>query len=747
MQELVDSPTAGRQRRPIGVCLMLSLPLSVFLLVAGRPAERAAVWVAAALMVVAATAHLCCAREGRANVRLHWFVTVAAGLMVASLVAVAVHLLNDHFSYRYVWLYSAAELPWYLKLANLWGGDEGTLALMGALLMLGAARALRYDGWAFAGAALLGAAFAAGAGVWSPFEATPAADLTRMNGQGINAHLATIWMAIHPPLVFIAFALVLAPVGAAFEALVRGTGGWRDIIGRYTRLAWLILTIGLATGMWWAYEDHTFGQFWHWDPVQTAVFVVWALLTAQVHGLRHYRANGFLGRLLPALSLVGASAVLAAMAVTRSETLASSHRYVGDTSLPVLLGLSLAMGALTVCGWLIARGRAVCKPAGFSETRFMVCVAVALFASMAIVGAAYIAQAYISAFASLPRPESLKPFFETLGRWAAPGEVARLREVFAQWDVDNFAVNRWLAPIACVLGLLGGHAFLPLSNRRAAWGVTAVVAAAIVVLAVYFEPFSDRYDGTGLTSKHTVQIFFWLDVMVLSAIYLIGAAALWLIRLTPRLRRARVRWYFAPVGLTHLAAMIALVGAVSASVLDSYGQKQIRFPQEFGQFHRFPDGYRLQIELGQQGKRRDGAFTAGADAYQAITNVTLALEQDERLLPVGEGQTLYRDGRSVPSTSGPVRQLCEMVDYRYARYAGDPAYSLDPFIHRGFWRDVQIWVPGANFSNTGAPQDVSVVIKTFPLLSWLWLGLGGVVVAGTVITAGAWFQRRRLNEL
>ncbi|MGI9333734.1 MAG: hypothetical protein ACR2RL_11340, partial [Gammaproteobacteria bacterium] len=215
MPDTSDAPgthRAERGRWPVGACLMVALPLAVVLVVIGPFAERTAVWAAAVLMIFAAAVHRRVARATHrdlppSGVRLASIVTAAAGSMLASVIAIAAHLLGDDFAYRYVWLYSAVELPWYLKLSNVWGGDEGTLALMAALIMLGAARALRYRGWAFPGAALLGAAFAAGAGVWSPFEATPAADLARLDAQGINAHLATVWMAIHPPLIFVAFAL------------------------------------------------------------------------------------------------------------------------------------------------------------------------------------------------------------------------------------------------------------------------------------------------------------------------------------------------------------------------------------------------------------------------------------------------------------------------------------------------------------------------------------------------------------
>ena len=83
---------------------------------------------------------------------------LARGVLVllgAATLALVLHLAGDDFGYRYAWLYSAAELPLYLKVANLWGGEEGTLLLMATLLALAACRLVDADGWSGAGALLL----------------------------------------------------------------------------------------------------------------------------------------------------------------------------------------------------------------------------------------------------------------------------------------------------------------------------------------------------------------------------------------------------------------------------------------------------------------------------------------------------------------------------------------------------------------------------------------------------------------
>ena len=71
-----------------------------------------------------------------------------------------------------------------------------------------------------------------------------------------------------------------------------------------------------------------------------------------------------------------------------------------------------------------------------------------------------------------------------------------------------------------------------------------------------------------------------------------------------------------------------------------------------------------------------------------------------------QGQTLYRDARSaIAGYAGPVRQICEILDYRYARYADQPGYVLHPVIDRGWARDLQLWV--ATSSAVAAESEVA----------------------------------------
>ncbi|MGI9412253.1 MAG: hypothetical protein ACR2PM_01190, partial [Hyphomicrobiales bacterium] len=147
-------------------------------------------WPARGLLVLAlacAVAGLCAERWRRVGCRAS---LVLAG---AGLACLAWHLAVDHFGYRYVWLLSAPELPLHLKLANVWGGDEGTLLLLAVMALGFADRLSRRPGWAGPGALAIACAFLVGALIWDPFAATPPELLAEAPSRGMNAHLMSVW--------------------------------------------------------------------------------------------------------------------------------------------------------------------------------------------------------------------------------------------------------------------------------------------------------------------------------------------------------------------------------------------------------------------------------------------------------------------------------------------------------------------------------------------------------------------------
>lgn len=719
------------------------LPVLALCLLGGPWAERGVL--AVAVSAAAAGAALPARRRSLAG--------LAAGLLLALSAALVVHLLTDDFSYRYVWTYSAGALPWHLKLANLWGGDEGTLLFMATVAALAGRWLARGGGWAEPGALLVVVAFAAGALIWDPFAPTPPAALAELPSRGMNAHLLSVWMAFHPPQILAAYVILLLPAGAALQALAARDGDWAVIAPRAMRLAWLVLSTGLALGMWWAYEDFSFGQVWHWDPVQTSIFIVWALLTAQLHSLRRYRPDGLFRVLHPLLALLAASMALISMAVTRSSILASSHRYVGDTSGTLLLGFGLALLVATVAALLHRRGRMARRLPHRHPMLLWLRIGIAVLVTAALVAGAHLGHAHVSALLELPRPDYFKPYLEFMRQRTGPMEMQALVAAFEQWDVDKDALNRLLAPVGVALGFVGAQAFLLWLPRRARWSVTAVAAALGGLAAVWLQPIEALFTGPGMTGYRIMEILPLLDLLAVAVLFFLASSLAWLVVALVRHRRQRRFLRFdLPVTLIHLGLMVSFAAGLVAMTLDTYASQDLVYPGSFGQPIRFPDGYAAVVDFAGEDYVDDGGRGASPNgAFRSVARIDWTLLRDGAVVEQASGQAVYRDDRPPGVRSmGSVRLMCEMVDYRFARFMSGDRQMIHPVIHRGLAEDVQLWFPAVHYQMRVAPDATAeelaaarqtgtapIMLKVYPLLSWIWIGFLMVLPGAAVLTLRA----------
>ncbi len=631
---------------------------------------------------------------------------MAATLLMASLLALAGHLLLDHAAYRLVWLYGAADAPWYLRLGGLWAGDEATLLVLAAGCAAAAPMLDRQDRWAGRGAAIVAGLFLTGALVWNPFVQAPASVRP-----AANPHLQTVWMAVHPPLVLAGYVLVLAPIGAAVAAVARRPNAWAEIAARTTRSAWLLLSLGLITGMAWAYEDFTFGPLWHWDPVQSAVFAVWALTCAHLHCLHAYRSSE--GRMLalwhPLLALLAALAVFVTMAATRHPQLASSHRYVGETSLPLLVMGAAALMLMT--GWAIAARYA----RGASHFRLgtgsvVLTAAIAGLAFTAFIALGELGAATVAQTLGIEKAAAAMPYYEMLARWSSSAELVALNAAFARWEPDPTAINAAALPVVGALALLAGHTLLPLRRLGLRRAITTAMGVAALASAELGGVLQAAYAGRGMTASATVAALPWLDAVLVTLGYvaLAGAAragtGCWRLRHQPLDSVRRML-----VGLAHTGAAIGLAALLLATVLDSYAQRMLRWPDDFDRPLSLADGISVTVGRGEVAWSSTEASGAGNVGY--VDAVSAA----ER---------------------GPVRIMCEILDYRYARFAGGSAQMITPHIDRDLWRDVQVWVGTAD--PTAATAEIPLVVKVYPMVTWVWLGFATAVLAAAGMAILDW---------
>lgn len=659
---------------------------------------------------------------------------IGAAALWGSIVGLAVLILADRFDVRYVWLYSGTELPMFLKLANLWGGDEGTTLLLAAfcagLAVRPSTAPLRFDVNAF-----LAGGLALTAAALTPFAATPSEWLERAAYQGMNAHLMKVWMLAHAPLVLAAYAWTLSLASPALAALAGDLARWPDDAVMRARRAWALLTAGIGFGMVWAFEDAMYGQVWHWDPVQTAVFAVWCLLGAHLHGLSGWRVGRPMWRWTPLAAALAAVLTLVAMGVTRHEALASSHRYVGATSSSVYFSLAgllvLTIGAM----WVRGSGRAVVVASQIGLSTGALRATQIAFVMFGVFAAGHLAWAFVASAKELPRPDELKPFFSTLTNWARGSELPHLRAAFAQWDVDGYALARALLFPIIAVGLLGGWFFLRRVSARLGWVSLAI--ASLACAGTWFEggPLVREYSGKGVLSQQIVAVLPRIDASLVAGAYLALGTAVWSIRTA---RRTSAKGYVLSLGMVHLGAMMSLWGALLSTALNGYSQHVTDIAEAWQREHQ---GYAFRVKSLSVDRSADGGRTNGNAGFRALALVEIRTPSRQVL----NGETLYRDGRrAVDGYAGPVRQICEILDYRYARYANEPGYVLDPFIDRGWARDIQLWVSPsaavAALEGGAQASQVVVVLRVFPFASLLWMGL-------LLTSAGAlWLALRRTKE-
>ena len=179
-----------------------------------------------------------------------------------------------------------------------------------------------------------------------------------LQGKGLNPLLQNFWMQIHPPILFVGFAMSTVPFSFAFAALMKND--YKDWVKQ--ALPWLIagmMVLGLAImlGGYWAYGVLGWGGYWGWDPVENSSLVPWIIGVAAIHTMlvqKKTQTENHPGRFLKInllLSIGTYLLVLYSTFLTRSGILgdASVHSFVAPGTI-VFLFLLLFISTFTILG-------------------------------------------------------------------------------------------------------------------------------------------------------------------------------------------------------------------------------------------------------------------------------------------------------------------------------------------------------------------------------------------------------------
>jgi len=105
-----------------------------------------------------------------------------------------------------------------------------------------------------------------------------------INGKGLNPLLQNFWMQIHPPVLFLGFALGSVPFVFAISALIKNNyENWIKYSFPWILAAGGVLGLGIMLGGYWAYGVLGWGGYWAWDPVENSSLVPWIIMVAVIH--------------------------------------------------------------------------------------------------------------------------------------------------------------------------------------------------------------------------------------------------------------------------------------------------------------------------------------------------------------------------------------------------------------------------------------------------------------------------------
>lgn len=302
------------------------------------------------------------------------FITHTASV-IAIFVALFYIITNHLFEYHYAWEHSSFDMPGEYLLSCFWEGQQGSFmlwtfwhAVLG-LIVMRTAKSLESRTMSIIALVqvalttmILGLYIGEHVKVGStPFmllrHAMQNAPIFAMpnymefvkDGNGLNILLQNYWMVIHPPVLFLGFALTLVPFAYCIAALWKGD--YQSFIK--PTLVWslacgAVLGTGIMMGGAWAYESLNFGGYWAWDPVENASLVPWLTLVAGLHTLLVYKATKRAFTITFVLLLLTHLLIWYSTFLTRTGILGktSVHAFTGD-------GTALTYHLLAVIGVLL----------------------------------------------------------------------------------------------------------------------------------------------------------------------------------------------------------------------------------------------------------------------------------------------------------------------------------------------------------------------------------------------------------
>jgi cytochrome c-type biogenesis protein CcmF len=621
-------------------------------------------------------------------------------LICLSALALIYMLVTGHFELDYAYSVTSRDMPAYLKVTALWGGQSGSLVLWSWFMSAFATavtlrkwdRDREFLPWVVAVTAITLAFFLSLiiffenpfirlwqtiSGEIAPHMFAPAGAslFTPSDGRGLNALLRHPGMVLHPPMLYLGFVAFVIPFAFAIAALVTGRTDdrWIRLTRRWTLVAWIFLSIGLILGMRWAYDVLGWGGYWGWDPVEIAALMPWLAGTPFLHSVMIQEKRGMLKQWNMLLIILTYSLVIFGTFLTRSGVLSSVHAFAQSAIGPmffIFIGVTSVISvSLLIYRWGDLRAEIEMKSLLSREALFL--LNNLLFLGILVVCFWGVIFPLISELVTSQKITVGPPFYQraTGPLWAALFVLMGVAPLSA-WGFSTLkTIGRaiWKPSIPT---LLVPVVLFTLNIRHwfALLGFTLVAFVVFITLYEYWRGIRARQKGQG-------EHFFTA-----------------LGRLTARNRR-RYGGY-----IIHVAVVVMAIGIIGITFLQTQTQKTLAVGQEFQ-----ISGYTLRYDSLAQFPYVDG---------RQVTRAVLSVFRNGRSLgQIYPRYDVYPDGQ--PMTIPAIRST-----------AADDLY-----------------VVLVNWENVSLEQTPFKVYDN-PLVYWLWIG-GAMLVLGFLVAA--WPDKKKVE--
>ena len=265
--------------------------------------------------------------------------------------------LNDYYNFIYVWSYSKSTLPIVYKIVAIWAGEAGSIMTWmlfnSIIIFFYRLKNQNKDDIIFMISVIISLVISSVFLIilfsYDPFQMeTP---IIYPNGLGLNPLLISPFMIWHPLFTFIAYATFLIPFTVSIIRILSPNQSLQNPYQKSfydfsLKFGWLVLTLSIGLGAYWAKTALTWGRYWGWDPVEIVSLIPWFFGTAYFHTITFKKTNSKLVKINGILIFLS---IVFSTLITRGGGLTSLHAFTGESNLiiwtlivgSILVGFSL----------------------------------------------------------------------------------------------------------------------------------------------------------------------------------------------------------------------------------------------------------------------------------------------------------------------------------------------------------------------------------------------------------------------